>query len=177
MKKKIAAILLTLALLAGCQSQVSASSSAADTPDMESIIRQSVDEAVREKMQEYEEEQRKKDEEIARLKDQLEDLTDQSEVPPEESQAEPPIPESQPPESQQEEPAPSQAEVPSQPEPEPAPGEATPPGCRWLNITEATVLTLINKERVRQGLQPLTMDTGLAAAARVRREAIQTHPL
>lgn len=106
MKKKIAAILLTLALLAGCQNQTPAAPSTEDAPDMEAIIRQSVDEAVREKMQEYEEEQRKKDEEIARLKDQLEDLTDQSEVPPEESQAEPPVPESQPEESE-----PSQAEV------------------------------------------------------------------
>ena len=96
MKKKIAAVLLTLALLAGCQSQVSASSSAADTPDMESIIRQSVDEAVREKMQGYEEEQRKKDEEIARLKDRLEDLTSQPEVPPEEDEEGPPAPENQP---------------------------------------------------------------------------------
>lgn len=77
-----------------------------------------------------------------------------------------PQPESGP--EEPEEPPPSS----SQPEPEPAPGEATPPGCRWLNITEATVLTLINKERVRQGLQPLTMDTGLTAAARVRADEL-----
>ena len=202
MKKKIAAILLALALLAGCQSQVPAFSSAADTPDMESIIRQSVDEAVREKMQGYEEEQRKKDEEIARLKDQLEDLTDQSEVPPEESQAEPPIPESQPPESQQEEPAPSQAEVPSQSEPAPASSRPTAspttydpydlknmyPGFVWEGIEEAEeetytagclpeeaqeVIRLTNLERENYGLEPLPVDEALMELAQIRAEEIQ----
>lgn len=197
MKKKIAAILLTLALLAGCQSQISASSSAADTPDMESIIRQSVDEAVREKMQGYEEEQRKKDEEIARLKDQLEDLTDQSEVPPEESRAEPPAPESQP-----EETVPSQTEVPSQPEPEPASAQPTAsptsydpydlknmyPGFVWEGIEEAEeetytagclleeaeeAIRLANQERENNGLAPLPTDDDLMELAEIRAEEIR----
>ena len=197
MKKKITAILLTLTLLAGCQSQVSASSSAADMPDMEAIIRQSVAEAVREKMQEYEEEQRKKDEEIARLKDQLEDLTDQSEVPPEESQAEPPAPESQP-----EETVPSQTEVPSQPEPAPTPSRPTAsstsydpydlknmyPGFVWEGIEEAEeetytagclpeeaqeVIRLTNIERENHGLEPLPVDEALMELAQIRAEEIR----
>ena len=137
MKKKITAILLTLALLAGCQSQAPASPPAADTLDMEAIIQQSVDEAVREKMEQFEEEQRKKDEEIAWLKDRLEDLTSQPEVPPEEGdREEPPATESQPEtassladdpalESQPQEVAPSQPELPPQPEPEPASPQST----------------------------------------------------
>lgn len=129
MKEKITVILLTLALLAGCQSQTPAAPadpSTADTPDMEEIIQQSVDEAVQEKMKEYEEEQRKKNEEIARLKDQLEDLTASSgtsqEVSPEEADAGLSTPGSQP-----EEATPSRAEVPSQPEPEPPPQSAPAP--------------------------------------------------
>lgn len=57
-----------------------------------------------------------------------------------------------------------------EPKPEgPAPGQpGTPEGCRWLSITEATILTLINRERGRLGLQPLTQDKDLAAAARIR---------
>lgn len=186
MKKKIAAILLTLALLAGCQSQVPAFSSAADTPDMESIIRQSVDEAVREKMQGYEEEQRKKDEEIARLKDQLEELTASSgtsqEIPPEET-------------------VPSQTEVPSQPEPEPASSQSTAsptaydpydlknlyPGFVWDGIEEAEeetytagclpeeaqeVIRLTNIERENHGLEPLPVDEGLIELAQIRAEEI-----
>ena len=125
MKKKITVILLTLALLAGCQSQAPAAPSATDTPDIETIIQQSVDEAVQEKMKEYEEEQRKKDEEIARLKDQLEDLTGRSEVPPEENEDENGV-SGAPASSQSTAPAsPSQAEVPPQPEPEPLP-QSTP---------------------------------------------------
>ena len=46
MKKKMTAVLLIIALLAGCQSQVPAAPSAADAPDTEEIIRQEVDEAV-----------------------------------------------------------------------------------------------------------------------------------
>ena len=76
MKKKITVILLTIALLVGCGTQSPAISSAADTPDMKTLIQHSVDEAIRERMEGYEEEQRKKDEEIARLKEQLEDLAD-----------------------------------------------------------------------------------------------------
>ena len=201
MKKKITAILLTLALLAGCQSQTPAAPSTEDAPDMEAIIQQSVAEAVREKMQEYEEKQRKKDEEIARQKDQLEDLTDQSEVPPEESQVEPPTPESQPLESQQEEPAPSQAEVPSQPEPEPASSRPTAspttydpydlknmyPGFVWDGIKEAEeetytagclleeaaeAIRLANQERENNGLDPLPTDDDLMELAEIRAEEI-----
>lgn len=132
MKKKITAILLTLVLLAGCQSQTSASPPAADTPDMESIIQQSVDETVREKMEQFEEEQRKKDEEINRLKEELEELTSQPEDPPEEGDGEePPTPESQP-----QEVAPSQPELPPQPEPE-LPPVAQP--VRTAPLNEGTV--------------------------------------
>lgn len=122
MKERITVILLTLALLAGCQSQAPAAPaapSATDAPDMEEIIQQSVDEVVQEKMKEYEEEQKKKDEEIARLKDQLEDLTASSdasqEVPLEEADTGSSAPESQP------EGGSSQAEASSQSEPEPPP--------------------------------------------------------
>ena len=45
-------------------------------------------------------------------------------------------------------------------------------GCRWLNINEAAILTLINKERGRMGLQPLTLDPDLTAAARVRADEL-----
>lgn len=196
MKKKIAAILLTLALLAGCQSQTPtapADPSTTDTPDMEEIIQQSVDEAVQEKMKEYEEEQRKKDEEIARLKDQLEDLTASSdtfqEVPPEEA-------------------APSQAEIPSQPEPEPPPQSAPAPKKTapspsgggfdlkslypdyvWEDQVEETeeetctaghlpdealeVIRLTNQERENHGLEPLPVDEGLMELARIRAEEIR----
>lgn len=119
MKKRTIAILVALMLLAGCETQAPAAPSATDAPDMEAIIQHSVDEAVQEKMAEYEEEQRKKDEEIARLKDQIEDLTGQSEVPPEEADADSSVSESQP------ESGSSQAEAPSQPEPEPPP-QSTP---------------------------------------------------
>lgn len=202
MKKKIAAILLTLALLAGCQSQTPAAPSTKDAPDMEAIIRQSVDDAVQEKMQEYEEEQRKKGEEIARLRDRLEELAGQPEALPEESQAEPPTPESQPLESQQEEPAPSQAEVPSQSEPAPAPSRPTAspttydpydlknmyPGFVWEGIEEAEeetytagclleeaeeVIRLTNIERENHGLEPLPVDEGLIDLAQIRAEEIR----
>lgn len=121
MKKRKVAILLALMLLAGCGTQAPAPPPAADTPDMESIIQQSVDEAVQEKMKEYEEEQRKKDEEINRLKEQLEELTSQPEVPPEDTETEPPAQESQ------SEAVSSQAEVPSQPETVPSQPEPEPP--------------------------------------------------
>ncbi len=129
MKKKITTILLTLALLAGCQSQAPAAPaapSATDAPDMEAIIQQSVDEAIKEKLEQIEEEQKKKDEEIAKLKEQLEDLTASSdtsqEVPPEESQTKPSASSSQ----AESEPVSSQAELPPQPEPEPAPKKTAP---------------------------------------------------
>lgn len=197
MKKKITAILLTLALLAGCQSQtpaVPATPSATDTQDMETIIRQSVDDAVREKMQEYEEEQKKKDEEIAQLRDQLEDLTGQSEPPPEEDKEESPVSESQP------ETTPSQADVPSQPEPEPAQPTASPttydpydlknmyPGFVWEGIEEAEeetytagclleeaeeAIRLANQERENNGLDPLPTDDDLMELAEIRAEEIR----
>ena len=200
MKKKIAAILLTLALLAGCQSRtpaVPAAPSTTDTQDIEAIIWQSVDEAVRKKMQEYEEEQKKKDEEIAQLKDQLEELTASSdtsqEIPPEESQAEPPAFESQP-----EETVPAQTEVPSQPEP--AQPTASPttydpydlknmyPGFVWEGIEEAEeetytagclpeeaqeVIRLTNIERENHGLEPLPVDEDLMELAQIRAEEIR----
>lgn len=81
MKQKTIAILLTIALLAGCNTPAPAAPSATDEPDMEAIIQRSVDEAVKEKLEQIEEEQKKKDEEIAKLKEQLEDLTAQSEPP------------------------------------------------------------------------------------------------
>lgn len=202
MKKQITVILLALALLAGCQKQVPAVPPAEDAPDMEAIIQQSVDEAVREKMREYEEEQRKKDEEITQLKSQLEELTSQQEVPPEEAQAESPDPESQPKESQPEEAAPSQPEVPSQPKPEPVPPQPTAsptsydpydlknmyPGFVWDGIEEAEEETytagclpeeaeeavrLANQEREAHGLEPLPVDDDLMALAEIRAEEIR----
>ncbi len=121
MKKRTIAILVALMLLTGCGTQAPVPPPAADTPDMESIIQQSVDEAVREKMKKYEEEQLKKDEEIARLKGQLEELTSQPEIPPEDTETEPPAQESQ------SEAVSSQAEVPSQPETVPSQPEPEPP--------------------------------------------------
>jgi len=89
----------------------------------------------------------------------------------EEPEEDPPEEETPPPES-----APDGGE--EQPDPEgPPPAESTPPpeeeqgdpqGSRWMSISEATILTLINKERARLGVVPLTMDPDLAAAARVR---------
>ena len=43
-----------------------------------------------------------------------------------------------------------------------------PEGCQWQSITEASLLTLMNKERVRQGKVPLTCDPDLTKAARLR---------
>lgn len=107
----------------------------------------------------------------------------QSPVPqPEEPEPAGPAPE-EPPASQEPSPQEPASEEPKAEEPSPAPqpdspkdGEdsaapsqpETPEGCRWLSITEATVLALINRERGRLGLQPLTQDGDLAAAARVR---------
>lgn len=96
-----------------------------------------------------------------------------SSLPPEEppsSQPEvepPPLP----PESQSGEEAPSQPEDPGEAEEPPPPEdgfEPLPAGCRWLEITEVSVLGFINRERCKKGLTPLTLDTDLTAAARRR---------
>ena len=129
MKQKTIAILLTIALLAGCNTPAPAAPSAAE-PEMEAIIQRSVDEAVKEKLEQIEEEQKKKDEEIAKLKEQLEDLTAQSEAPPEENSSAPAesISSQAPTSSQPAAPASSsQPEIPPQPEPEPPPQSAPAP--------------------------------------------------
>ncbi len=129
MKQKTIAILLTIALLAGCNTPAPAAPSAAE-PDMEAIIQQSVDEAVKERLEQIEEEQRKKDEEIAKLKEQLEELTSQQEAPPEESSSAPAENASSqtPASSQPAAPASSsQPEIPPQPEPEPPPQSVPAP--------------------------------------------------
>ena len=91
MKKKTIAILVALMLLGGCSVQTPAPADVppAESQDLDAIIQQSVDEALREKMAEYEKEQQKKDQEIADLKKQLEELTVPPEVPPEETPASP----------------------------------------------------------------------------------------
>lgn len=129
MKQKTIAILLTIALLAGCNTPAPAAPSATDEPDMEAIIQRSVDEAVKEKLEQIEEEQKKKDEEIAKLKEQLEDLTAQSEAPPEENSSAPAENTSSqaPASSQPAAPVSSQPEIPPQPEQEPAPATAKQP--------------------------------------------------
>ena len=124
MKRKVGMTLA--ALLAGCNTPAPAAPSATGEPNMEAIIQQSVDEAVKEKLEQIEEEQKKKDEEIAKLKEQLEDLTSQG--PPEENSSAPAEnTSSQAPASSQPA-APvsySQEGVPLQPEPEPPP-QSTP---------------------------------------------------
>ena len=128
MKQKTIAILLTIALLAGCNTPAPAAPSATDEPDMEAIIQRSVDEAVKEKLEQIEEEQRKKYEAIAKLKEQLEDLTSQG--PPEENSSAPAENTSSqaPASSQPVAPASSsQPEIPPQPEQEPAPATAKQP--------------------------------------------------
>lgn len=89
---------------------------------------------------------------------------------PAEDPASPPEGESSAPESQPEEPEkePEEGEQPPAPLEEEAPPKGDPQGSRWMNIQEATLLTLINKERVRQGVPPLTQDPDLTAAARLR---------
>lgn len=130
MKKKYIATLVAIMLLAGCNTPAPAAPSATDEPDMEAIIQRSVDEAVKEKLEQIEEEQKKKDEEIAKLKEQLEDLTAQSEAPPEENSSAPAENTSSqaPASSQPAAPASSsQPEIPPQPEQEPAPATAKQP--------------------------------------------------
>ena len=130
MKKKYIATFVVIMLLAGCGTPAPAAPSTTDEPDMEAIIQQSVDEAVKEKLEQIKEEQKKKDEEIAKLKEQLEDLTAQQEAPPEENSSTPDegassqaLASSQPvaPASS------SQPEIPPQPEPEPPPQSAPAP--------------------------------------------------
>lgn len=76
--KKFAVFMVTAALLlAGCaaQSPAPVETPPAESPDIDALVQQSVDEA----MARYEEEQRAKDEEIEKLKDQLEALASQAE--------------------------------------------------------------------------------------------------
>ncbi|MCI8653158.1 MAG: CAP domain-containing protein [Angelakisella sp.] len=110
---------------------------------------------------------------------------------PETTPPEPVPPEETGPSSSQPELIPSSQETESAPEPsEPPPGEPSQPGeeetgppescpppeeseplpdgCQWLNITEASVLGFINRERGKKGLTPLTLDGDLTAAARIR---------
>ena len=117
MKKKITTILLVLALLTACGTQAPAAPPTVEVPDIETIIRQSVDEAVQEKTKEYEEEQKKKDQEIAELKAQIENLAAQSETPPEGPVEESSAPSAEATPTTNE--APSQAETPPQPESKP----------------------------------------------------------
>ena len=141
MKQKTIAILLTIALLAGCNTPAPAAPSATDEPDMEAIIQRSVDEAVKEKLEQIEEEQKKKDEEIAKLKEQLEDLTAQSEAPPEENSSAPAENTSSqaPASSQPATPASSsQPEIPPQPEQEPAPATTKQPA-KTKPVNEGTI--------------------------------------
>ena len=114
MKKKITAILLTIALLAGCEAAPATAQETA--PDIDAIVQQSVAEA----LAQYEETQKEKDAEIAGLKAQLEELTSQAEEAPDADEQ----PETAPAEEPYA-PASSQPEEPeSQPEPEPQ--EPTP---------------------------------------------------
>lgn len=139
MKKKITAILLTITLLAGCSPQAPVTPSAEPTPDIETIIRQSVDEAIREKAKEYEEEQKKKDQEIADLKKQVEELNAPPEALPEspkEDASAPPVSQPKPVPSQPE--IPPHAEPPAQPTPEPVP-PAEPTMARTTPLNEGTV--------------------------------------
>ena len=75
MKKKITAILLAIALLAGCE--ITPAPAQENTPDIDAIVQQSVEKAIAQ----YEETQKEKDAEIAGLKAQLEELTSQVEEP------------------------------------------------------------------------------------------------
>ena len=76
MKKKYIATFVAIMLLAGCGTPAPAAPSTTDEPDMEAIIQQSVDEAVKEKLEQIKEEQKKKDEEIAKLAEQYKMETD-----------------------------------------------------------------------------------------------------
>lgn len=190
MKKRTTAILVALMLLAGCQTLPSAAPSQEGTPNMEEIIQKSVDEAIQEKMLEYQEELEKKDHEIAALKEQLKELSEQQE-PPAESDVEetPPTLESQP------------EEIPPEPEPVPSQPTASPvsydpydlknmyPGFVWEGIEEAEeesytagclleeaaeAVRLINEERVTYGLAALAIDENLMELAETRAEEMRT---
>lgn len=102
-------------------------------------------------------------------------LEPSSQEPPEGSSSLPPEePSSSQPESQSgEEDPPPQPEDPGVAEEPPLledGPEPLPVGCRWLEITEVSVLGFINRERCKEGLTPLTLDTDLTAAARMRAE-------
>ena len=114
MKKKMTLILLTLVLLAACGTQAPTAPPTMEVPDIETIIQQSVDEAIQEKAKEYEEEQKKKDQEIAELRAQLENLAAQSETSPEGPVEESSAPSAGAAPTTNE--APSQAKTPPQPE-------------------------------------------------------------
>ena len=204
MKKKTIAILVALMLLGGCsvQTPTPADVPPAESQDLEAIIQQSVDEALQEKLKEYEEEQQKKDQEIAELKKQLEELATPPEVPPAPAEEETPAaPVSQPEETPSQPESPSMG-VPPQPEPEPvsAPSSASSydpydlknmyPGFVWENISgeaeEETytagclreeaeeAIRLANLERENRGLDPLPMDESLMELAEIRAEETRT---
>ena len=116
MKKKITAILLTIALLAGCEAAPVPAQE--NTLNIDAIVQQSAAGAIAQ----YEKSQREKDTEIAMLKAQLEELTSQTEEtsdsaePPEVAPSEDPAPTSSQPEEQEvqpetepEEPTPTQS--------------------------------------------------------------------
>lgn len=198
MKKRTIAILVALMLLAGCQTLPSAAPSQEDTPNMEEIIQQSVDEAVQEKMSEYQEELEKKDQEIATLKEQLEELSKQQEPPAESDEGKAsPVPESRPEET------PPELEIPFQPDPKPAPSQSSTvsasydpydlknmyPGFVWEGIEEAEeesytagclleeaaeAVHLINEEREAYGLATLAIDENLMELAETRAEEMRT---
>lgn len=119
MKKKMTVILLILALLVSCGTQAPVAPPTVEVPDIETIIQQSVNEAIQEKAKEYEEEQKKKDQEIAELKVWLENLAAQSETPPEGPMEKPSAPSAGAVPTTDE--PPSQAETSPQPESAPQP--------------------------------------------------------
>ena len=201
MKKRTIAILVALMLLGGCSVQTPAPADVppAESQDLDAIIQQSVDEALREKMAEYEKEQQKKDQEIADLKKQLEELTVPPEVPPEETPASPASQPEEPPAAPVTQPAEtsSQPEIPPQPEPEPAPSPSSAssydpydlknmyPGFVWDGVEEADEVTytagclreeaqeairLANLERENHGLPSLPIDDDLMDLAEIRAE-------
>ena len=112
MKKKITMILLTIALLAGCEAAPATAQE--NTQDMEAIIQQSVAEVIAQ----YEETQREKDAEIAGLKAQLEELTFQAKETSDAAELPKTVP-------AEEVPAPASSQ-PEEPEPQPDTEESAP---------------------------------------------------